>query len=305
MSEKDKTNLSKHERSHQLSALIARLNNRKDKLKVLSNRYSNYRLLILITGVAVFFFLFFAVSDLASAISFIVFILCLAVVAHSHNKLDVNIKKWEAWIKIKSSHLSRLNLDWDNIPQINYSSSGSFSPTESDLNIVGDKSLHQLINTGTSKEAKSLLRKWLNTANPDVDEIYERQRLVKELFPLTRFRDKLTLNSVLSSWSEFNNSDLLEFIEGKENLPKLFKIIYRTLVVIAPINILLLILNIVTNLPAYWIILTFVYIVLFHFGNKKKDKLVDEGEYLTQELGRIANVAFPQLVDTKKSIRLL
>ncbi len=277
-----------------LTALITRLNKRKERLQRLSRNYSNYRLLLLLAGLVIFFSFFFAVSNLSALIAAGAFLIAFAIIAHLHNRLDNGIKKLELWIKIKSTNLARLNLDWKNIPRIYYTTEDNVDdkpgPVETDLNLAGDESLHQLINTGTSRQSKSLLRDWLHIKNPSVDEIIKRQNLVRELIPLTRFRDKLVLYSTLSSKRDFDGRMILKLLRKKVTLAASFKLIFGIMILLAPLNILLLILFLENTLPAYWLITTLIYIVLFHFNNKEKDKILDEAEYISDELEKIGSV---------------
>jgi DNA mismatch repair ATPase MutS len=288
------SDLKNESREIYLSRLIEKLNSKKNSLQQLSNRYSKIRLLIFVMEVILFFSLFFFDSNLSAFISFIFFLVVFSVAVHLHNKLDYDIKKFALWIKLKSTHLARLNLDWQNIPKINYfddvSLSQKFDPVELDLNLAGEESLHQLINTGTSKQSKSLLRNWLRIKNPAADEINTRQQLVKELTPLTRFRDKLTLNSILSCRIDFDGEMLLKLLNKKDALTVSFRIIFVILIILAPINILLFVLFLENLMPAYWGITTLTYIALFHFGNKEKDRMLDEAEYISDELKKISSV---------------
>ncbi len=210
------------------------------------------------------------------------------MITHFHNKLDRGIKKLELWIEIKTTHLARLNLDWENIPAANLRSKPE--PNEVDLNLAGEESLHQLINTGTSQQSKLLLRNWLKGKVLTINKIIERQDLIRELIPMQRFRDKLTLHSMLFSRLEFNGDMLSRLLIRKEILPKSFFVIFVLLIILVPINIWLFVLYLESILPAYWSITLLIYIVLFHFGNKGKDKLLDEADYISVELKKICSV---------------
>lgn len=277
-----------------LSGLITKLSSKKVALQTLSNKYSNYRLLLLVIEVVSFFVLFFLWSDISALVSIAVFLAAFAVIAHFHNKLDHGIRKFELWIKIKTVHFARLNLDWKNIPEIDYSAGDNsphkLEPNETDLNLAGDESIHQLINTSTSQQAKTLLREWLNVQNPSVIEIIKRQNQVRELVPLSGFRDKLLLNSTLASNTDFNGKMLFKLLNKKDHLPESFKLIFGIMIVLAPVNILLFLFFLENILPAYWGITTLVYVTLFHFGNKQKDKILDEAEYISDELEKIGSV---------------
>lgn len=273
-----------------LTDLITRLLKRKERLQRLSRSYSNFRLLLLIIELVIFFILFFAVSNLSSLLSIVVFLIAFGVTAHLHGRLDNGIRKLELWIKIKSTNLARLNLHWEDIPRLNYPDEDQTGPIEADLNLAGDESLLQLINTGTAGMSKVLLRGWLNIKNPVVEEIKRRQDLVRELIPLTRLRDKLILFSTISSKRDFDGGMILKLLSKKTKTSASFKVIFGIMIFLAPLNILLFILFLENILPAYWGISALVYIILFHFNNKEKDKILDEAEYISDELEKIGSV---------------
>jgi len=284
-----KINGNYQDRRDYLSRLTAKLNSRKLYLERISRKYSNFRLLIFITELIIFFILFFLASDIAALISAAAFFAVFSVTTHYHSKLERGIKKLELWIRIKNIHLSRISLDWENIPSLsNFTQKPETN--EIDLDITGTESLLQLINTGTSIGSKSMLRKWLNSKVLKVDEIIERQGLIKELIPLTAFRDKLTLNSTLSSRLEFNGGVLNKLLSKKEEPQKKLKITFVLLTILAPLNVFLFFLFLWNILPAYWGITTLIYISLFRYANKEKEKIPDEAEYIAVELTKIAGV---------------
>jgi ABC-type multidrug transport system fused ATPase/permease subunit len=275
-------------RESYLSGLIKKLKLRKTGLEKLSRSYSYYRLLIFLSELVLFFVLFFTASNLSALISLAIFFIVFGVVTHFHSKLDYGIKKLDLWIKIKTTHFARLYLDWQNIPPVTFSQKNE--PNEVDLNIIGDDSLIQLINTGTSLQSEMLLRKWLNVKDPSISEIVERQNTVRELVPLMRFRDKLTLNSALFSMLEFDGEMLNKLLNERETLPKSFKVIFWFLTILAPVNVLLFVLSLMNILPAYWGISILIYYVLLRQANKGSEKLLDEAEYISDELRKLTGV---------------
>ncbi len=277
-----------------LTILIEKLDSRKIYLQRISRSYSNYRLLFFLIEVIVFFVLFFSASNLAALISLFIFISVFSVIAHFHNKLERGIKKLGIWTSIKSTHLARLNLDWQNIPAADYPQGDKppqkTDPNEVDLDLTGNESLLQLINTGTSLQSREMLRAWLNEKELSINTIAERQKIIKELIPQAAFRDKLILHSILASRHEFNGGLLLKFLNKKEALPEHFKLTFALLVVLAPLNVFLFLLYTWHILPAYWLITVLIYFSLYHYGYKDKEKLLGEAEYISDELNKIAGV---------------
>ncbi len=284
-----KPNESCKDRKDYLSQLIVKLNSRKTYLQKISRRYSNFRLAILLAELVIFFILFFFISNTSALISFAIFIIAFSITAHYHSNIDRGIKKLDVWIEIKKTHVARLNLDWDNIPTLNFTSE-KLQANEIDLDIAGDDSLLQLINTATSKQAKLKLREWLNSKIHNVSEITNRQNLIKELIPQTIFRDKLTLYSMFTSRIEFDGEVVNNILNYIEKSPKYLKVIFIILSMLAPINVLLFVLYLYNLLPAFWGITLLIYIGLFSYNNKDKEKFKDETDIVLVELGKIEAV---------------
>ncbi|GCE16367.1 MutS family DNA mismatch repair protein [Dictyobacter kobayashii] len=101
-------------------------------------------------------------------------------------------------------------------------------PFETDLDISGERSLHRLLNTGVSLEGTLRLRDWLLELEPDSAIINDRQVLVRELIPLTRFRNKLSLYSLFATRftdGPVDGDRLLDWLEAqaesRQTLPTL------------------------------------------------------------------------------------
>src|SRR5262249_44161813 len=66
-----------------------------------------------------------------------------------------------------------------------------------DLNLTGERSLLQLLDTTTSHGGSARLRTWLLQPVLDAAQIHARQERVRELVPLAAFRDHLALCGAL------------------------------------------------------------------------------------------------------------
>ena len=270
-----------------LAKLIYRLEKREERLSGLSNTYSNYRLAVFLTGLLVSFTLFFIHLVILALAAATIFIISLGIIAHFHAKLDNGRKKLKVWKEIKITHLARLNLEWGKIPKVTYGENDLQTPNEIDLNITGDESLLQLINTTTSKQSSDLLRSWLSGLSPSLSGILIRQNLVKELIPLCGFRDKLILNSKYASKRDFDGSRVSILLAKRNDLSKSFKIIFAFLTMLAPVNLILFLLYQESLIPGYWMVSVIIYIGLYYYGNRKEEGLADEAEYFSDELGKL------------------
>lgn len=278
----------KNEKENYLLNLIVKIDSRIKRLEKLSKNFSNFRLLLFVSAIVDFIIYYFVIST--PALLFILSILFTGflIAVHYHNRIDQAGKKTAYWKEIKSNHLSKIRLEWKNIQSIDYKDY-EIDPTEADLNICGNQSLHQLINTASTKQGKRILRKYLYPVEPDLDEILQRQELVKELIPLHRFRDKVSLISLFPSKKELDGSLLLEWVK-KENYNNRDKIYLIILGILAPVNIIFILLSYFSGLYPVWIFTLFVYASIFFSGNKKKNKTHSEFEFLNDELSKFGTV---------------
>jgi DNA mismatch repair ATPase MutS len=192
----------KQSRLHLLEREIRRLETRIKMLEPRSNRYSWIRVLIFFIGLGLSFVMLVAVGWWLALPLAVITMTAFGIVAYYHGQLDRSVAMHTIWRQIKAMHVSRMKLDWQHIPDVDPGTLIEGHPFEHDLDITGKYSLHQLLNTAISHEGSLLLRDWLLNMTPDLATIHKRQELVRELTPLTLFRDKLILKSLLASSGE-------------------------------------------------------------------------------------------------------
>ncbi|GCE02824.1 MutS family DNA mismatch repair protein [Dictyobacter aurantiacus] len=118
------------------------------------------------------------------------------LLARFQPNVNQSVLRYQVWLRILETQQARLRLDWDGMPSVPPREEQEIDhPFEIDLDISGERSVHRLLNTAVSLEGTLRLRDWLLELEPDPDIIHDRQALVRELTPLTRFRDKLLLYS--------------------------------------------------------------------------------------------------------------
>ncbi|MFO7446830.1 MAG: hypothetical protein R6W90_10715 [Ignavibacteriaceae bacterium] len=275
-------------RIYELEQQVNRFTAYNERLKKLSKTFSWIRLGIFLSGVTFFLILFFFTSNIPAYFSAVVFITAFGIAVMKHNKIDFAIRKCLIWIKLKQSNIARIKIDWENIPYPVSILPDSSHPFESDLNICGRKSLLHLINVSVSEEGTLKLRELLTQQMPDYDSIIKRQHLVKELLPLVRFRDKLRLNSQLT-YSRKKEGKLLELLNESANLQTLKKIL-TSLIIIIPINIILFLLFLVFNIPAYFSIGLLIQVAIYWFNSRKVGELFERADDIKDELGKFSRI---------------
>jgi len=227
-----------------------------------------------------------------AAITLIVF----SIAVYYHRQIERSITRHKIWRQIKTTHVARMQLDWANIPSISTASPVANHPFETDLDITGNHSLHQLITTAVSFEGKQRVREWLLHTSPDIQTIRKRQALLQELTPLSRFRDKLTLKSLLAS------TNVAEHLEGKRllnwlNLPKQQETYQQsrlTIIVATVLSVLTIALVLLNSFaligPQYWIIAVLLSIGWFSAKRKERGDLFEDSYFLHDAFAQLSTI---------------
>ncbi len=243
---------------------IKLLQRRIEWLKKISARYSWLRLFIVLIGILAAYLCFTFTSEWTGWTSIVFFITGFALVARYHRNLIKSISKHKIWMQIKSVQVARMNLDWTNIPNPKIRIGEDKSPLDNDLNLSGNRSLHHLIDTAVTFGGSQRLLSWFLQPELDLDQIRNRQDLVKELIPLSTFRDRLSLYARLAyeeaeSWQ---NDSFLQWLK-KHHVDDLHKRLLFSLIILSAVNITLFAAYIFSLLPAFWLITIFIYITLY------------------------------------------
>lgn len=212
----------KQRRLHLLEREIWRLETRIRTLEPRSNRYSWTRVLIFFIGLGLSLIMLVAVDWWLTLILAVITMAAFGIVAYYHNRIDRSLAMHTLWRHIKAVQIARMKLDWQHIPDAYSGALHEGHPFEYDLDITGKHSLHQLLNTAISHGGSLLLSDWLLNLTPNLATIRKRQDLVRELTPLTLFRDKLILKSLLASSGETKKLDgkrLLEWLNAPSPTP--------------------------------------------------------------------------------------
>jgi hypothetical protein len=173
---------------------LARLDHKISALEIWHRQLSWTRLGIVVGGVFVAILANFMLGSLAAWIIIGLSLGSFVLAAKKHNQIERSLQNHRIVHTIKKTHLARLRLDWPNIPA-QETASDSNHPFENDINLTGNQSLLQLVDTTASQQGRSLLKSWLLQPDLDIGHIQKRQKLIAELMPLNGFRDRLTRNT--------------------------------------------------------------------------------------------------------------
>jgi ABC-type multidrug transport system fused ATPase/permease subunit len=283
----------KQERILLLERQIARLRRRIDKLDARSNFYSWLRVCIFFGGLLVSVIIAMLTHWWVGVILFLCILVAFGIVAWFHSQIDGSLAWHSLWLHIRIAHVARMRLNWDSIPVGYEDAPREEHPFETDLDVTGKRSLHRLLNLAVSREGSQRLASWLLAKSPDPETIQRRQALVREMQPLSLFRDRLLLNSLQA------RSGLKEQLEGRRLLLWLEKQspssrwLLPVLLLSAVLNALTIVLFALTlfaGFPQFWVGSLVAGLLLFFGTGDLRGDILNDAIYLRYGFGALSHI---------------
>jgi len=279
----------KQHREKVIKSQIRRLQKRIKDYQKISKQFSFFRLIIFLSivfiGIPVFW-----VDHQISYIFIGTMIVLFNIIAHFHRKIELSIKRHQIYFEIKKSHTARIELDWKNIPLPENSQSDEQHPFEVDLDITGEKSLHQLMDISVSSSGSQRLKDWLLDVAPDFKTIKNRQRLIREMAPLIRFRDKLLLAFKLISKERLDDNKFLNWL-NRSTADKNLKLVLIISSIMVGLNWIFLMSHFFFQLPLYFLMISMsAYIIIYFLNHKYYAEFFSEAEFLIEELKKYRTI---------------
>ncbi len=261
---------------------IARLQRRIDILDSRSTRYSWARVAIFFGGLFLSLFCWVAFGWWIGVPLLALTTAAFGIAAGYHSRIERSLSRHALWQQIKADHIARMKLDWAHIPFAGEYTPQNEHPFENDLDISGKYSLHRLLNVAVSREGSQRLRNWLLTTQPDMAVLRRRQASVRELTPLTSFRDKLTMNSLLASRDREQHLDgqrLLNWLSQRQPAGGLLPLLLL-LTTLHIVTLVLFVLALAGLLAPLWMISLAVVAILFLATGNQRGDIFDDAVYL-------------------------
>lgn len=254
----------RQQQQHALQKQVQRLNGRLAQYQARSQALIRARLILFVLAALVSGVTFIRWGAVPWAVvSVFAFAPFVALVAW-HRQVDTAVTRLQFWLAIKQTHLARMDLDWEALPPPLPRPERLEHPFALDLDLLGPRSLHQLLDTAVSQEGSERLRDWLLATQPERDQIHARQERVAALIPQTRFRDKLSLRARLVQQNQRLEAQALRRWLAAGAEPAAFRLPLRLLAGLAGLNILLLLLSLGGPLPeAAWLPTWLLYAALY------------------------------------------
>ena len=283
----------KEKRLQLLQHQLARLARRLTHLQQRSEQLSRWRLLLFVLGAlasGAAFLLWGPIAWLSvTAVAFIPFIVSVVI----HRRVDSAMTRFAIWQQMKQTHVARMTLAWEQLPPSRPFPVSPDHPFAYDIDVVGDFSLHRLLDTAVSREGSERLQQWLLNQTPQAEAVLQRQQRVRELSGQTRFRERLLLQATLAvenSEKQWAGQELLAWL--KEESGGSLRPLLIGLSILAVVNWVLFAGYQFGNWPPLWIGTILLYGVLFiTLGFQHTATLFNDIMFLSDRL-RVLNGVF-------------
>lgn len=275
---------------------LQRLERRIRDLEVRSEALTRQRLSVFFGGL----FATLAALAINNGLALVVLIAAsvgFAVLVIRHSRVKTTLDQFKGWHSIKTSHLARATLEWATLPP-SKATAPRTHPFALDIDLVGEYSMHRLLDTSVSQGGSDRLRDWLLATEPQ-----SRQSLVKELLPLAAFRDHLALNATLATHRQADKWDadrLLRWAESPDQA-----VSWSVLLILAGLsatNIVLFLLFNLAGLSPLWVVSFVLYVVVSALQWRRLGGLFSEGLALQNQVMRLRAI-FRHLETTDYSSR--
>jgi len=162
-----------------------------------SNRWSWARVIFFLGGLASSAIAFYTTALWVSGAILLVALLLFAVALYFHQRTSNSLARFQLMQQIKRAHVARIVRNWQGLPAPLATDISFEHPFAADLDLLGIRSLHRLLDTAATALGSTRLLGWLTAEEPPTAEtILARQALVQELLPRPLLRDRLTLQGL-------------------------------------------------------------------------------------------------------------
>lgn len=159
-----------------------------NKLKAQMNKVSNARLITAVLGIGLSVYLYFKDENIIADILLLVSLITFLALVVLHNRLKAEAKKAGVLLDINIDSIKRINGEWSSFDDSGAEFEDNNHPFTSDLDIFGEHSLFQWMNTAVTYSGRQLLKNWLDTPSRDIEVVKSRQSAAKELAALVDWR---------------------------------------------------------------------------------------------------------------------
>lgn len=279
-----------------IERMCGRLERRLERLSRLDVRFSRGRIGFAVPGILVCLAAFSRADDTLAWWLTVGFTVVFLVIVRLHGRVLESLRRHRIYLALKHSDLARITRDWAAIPGQTNIAAPEDHPFASDLDLLGERSIHRLFDTTATVEGSERLSSWLLETQPDSERTARRTALVRALIPLEPFRNRLRLlGSVVTGdpHTRWNGDGLLRWLDQHRDAPGLGRWL-AILGVLSVINALLFIVWLdglldspVGQAPTpWWLGSLVIYAVAYLSVIRRAGHLFEEAEHLYSEIER-------------------
>ncbi len=204
------------------------------------------------------------------------------VTANRHSRTLGSLRRFQVWFGLYSEKQARLCRDWDSLPAAFDGLVSKDHPFGTDLQILGPRSVHHLVDIAVTREGRQRLADWLLSESPSIDEVEWRQRLVTSLVKRSLFRDRIVLSGRVQQDS-VDLRPLTSWLQSDGRSPSVARALALTRG-LAGINYVLFALWAFQLLPPFWALSVGVYFAVYNWRASGLSQLYDRAENLVSSL---------------------
>ncbi|WP_420642746.1 MutS-related protein [Candidatus Leptofilum sp.] len=284
----------KTQRLQLLQQQQARLARRLVDLQKQSDGLSRWRLMLFVGAFLLGGAAFLQWGPVVWLVSTAVLLIPFIITVITHRRVETAVTRLILWQQLKQSQIARMNLAWDGIPAAQNHPVPAEHPFAVDIDLVGEFSVHRLLDTAVSREGSERLHQWLLETKLEKEQVLARQQLVQELASQTVFRERLWLQANLAiedDDEQWAGQALLDWLQKEAGGGSLRPLLIG-LSVLAVVNWLLFAGTQFWGWPPLWLGSILLYGVLFiTLGYQRAETLFSDVMFLTDRL-RVLNGVF-------------
>lgn len=252
-----------------------------------SRQLSSWRLLLFLTVVVIAILGGYLEDQRLGWSLFIFGMIPFAALIGIHRTIDASLFRWRSWHNIVVEDLARIRLDWESIPLSEIPEPDPNHPYALDLNLSGKFSLCHLIDTSISIGGSKRLGDWLLEPDLSIDQILDRQQMIRELSAQPYLTRKLRWIAALASNSKKNRWDTEVISRWLQTAPiiKLDRLML-ILFTLSAINGVAFLLWLMGFIPGWWILSFITYIIVYGLNGGALMHTSMESSQLYESLGR-------------------
>lgn len=236
---------------------IANLGVERIALRRRADQLSTWRAMLFV-GALVAVVIGFNSGTVPGIVALIAGMVVFGVAVKRHRTVMQAIREADALLRIKAANRARMTLQWEHIPLSNATAPANH-PFALDLDLVGEYSMHRLMDTSVSRGGSHRLLDWLLQTTPDREQIEGRQTMLKAMLPHQELREALTRTAMLSGTSgKWEGKHLLEWLQKERRHQMPFAVLW-VLIALAGINGVMLALDAYDVLEGGWVISFLIY----------------------------------------------